>query len=77
MKSNVTLRVDSALLRDAKVLAAQRGTSVSALMAEQLEALVRSDKAYEAARRRAIERLNTGYDLEWTRPASRDELYER
>ena len=77
MTSNVTLRVDSTLLREAKVLAAQRGTSVSRLLAEQLEELVRRDKAYDAARRRAVERLRKGYDLGWTPPASRDELYER
>lgn len=76
-KSNVTLSVESDLLREAKVLAAQRGTSVSRLLAVELEKLVRQDKAYETAKRRALARLAEGYDLGWTPPASRDELHER
>lgn len=77
MKTNVTLRVDSDLLGDAKVLAARKGTSVSRMMAEQLEELVRKDREYERARRRALARLEEGVDLRWTPPASRAELHER
>lgn len=77
MKTNLTLSVDAELLRDAKVLAARRGTSVSRMMAEQLEDLVRRDREYESARQRAVARLEEGYDLGWTPPASRDELHER
>ena len=77
MKTNLTLSVDAELLRDAKVLAARRGTSVSRMMAEQLEDLVRRDREYESARQRAVARLEEGYDLGWTPPASRGELHER
>jgi len=77
MKTNLTLSVDAELVRDAKVLAARRGTSVSRMMADQLEDLVRRDREYEAARQRAVGRLAEGYDLGWTPPASRDELHER
>jgi hypothetical protein len=77
MKTNLTLRIDEALVREAKVLAAVRGTSVSRLVAEQLEELTRRDRAYDAARRRAEARLATGYDLLWSPPARRDELHER
>ena len=77
MKTNVTLRVDTELAREAKVLAARRGTSLSRLMAEQLEDLLRRDRDYEAAKRRALARLESGFDLGWTPPASREELYER
>ena len=77
MKTNVTLRVDSELAREAKVMAARRGTSLSRLMAQQLEDLLRRDRDYEAAKRRALARLEKGFDLGWTPPASRQELYER
>jgi len=77
MKSNLTLRLESDLLREAKVLAARKGTSVSRLMADQLEALVRQDRVYEQSERRALERLERGFDLRWTPPASRDDLHER
>ena len=76
-KTNVTLTVDTDLLREARVLAAEEGTSVSALLADRLEDLVRRRKDYEVARRRALARLRKGFDLRWTPPASRDALHER
>lgn len=76
-RTNITLSLDSELVREAKVLAAQRGSSVSRLMSESLEELVRGEKAYDAARRRASRRLREASDLGWKRPASRDELHRR
>ena len=77
MKTNVTLKIDSDLLREARILAAQEGTSISALLAARLELAVRERKGFQQARRRAIARLRTGFDLNWTPPRSRDELHER
>lgn len=77
MMANITLRLDSDLIREAKVLAAQRGTSVSRMLAGQLEELVRRDKDYVAAQRRALARLEKGLDLGWQPAGSRDELHER
>jgi hypothetical protein len=76
-KTNLTLSLEAELVREAKVLAARRGTSVSRLMSENLEELIRRDKAYETARQRALGRMSRGFDLEWTKPSSRDELHER
>jgi len=76
-KVNVTLTIDADLLREARILAAEEGTSVSGLLRDRLEELVRRHKVYDAARRRALSRLRTGYDLQWTPPRSRDELHER
>jgi hypothetical protein len=77
MKSNITLKLDTALLREAKILAAEEGTSLSALLAARLEQVVRERKTYDRARRRALARLREGMDLRWTPPRSRDELHER
>jgi hypothetical protein len=77
MKTNITLKIEEELLREARVLAAREGTSISALMAAKLEEIVRESKAYEHARRRARSRLRLGLDLGWKRPESRDELHER
>jgi hypothetical protein len=77
MKTNLTLRVEGEVVRAAKVLAARRGLSISRLLSDQLEELIRRETAYETARQRAEERLAHGYDLEWQRPSSRDELHER
>ena len=77
MKMNVTLKLDTDLLREARVIAAEEGRSVSALLTDRLESLVRERKAFERARRRALARLREGLDLRWTPPRSRDELHER
>lgn len=74
-KTNVTLKLDSGLLREARVIAAEEGRSVSALLSDRLESLVRERKAFDRARRRALARLRQGLDLRWAPPKSRDELH--
>lgn len=77
MKTNVTLKLDAELLKEARVLAAEQGSSISAMLAGKLTELVRERKGYESAKKRALARLRVGMDLGWTRPGSRDELHER
>jgi hypothetical protein len=77
MKTNITLKIETELLREARVLAAEEGTSVSALLATRLEQAVRERKGYHQARRSALARLRKGFNLRWTPPSSRDELHER
>ena len=77
MKTNITLKLDADLLREARVVAAEEGRSMSALLTDQLEGIVRERKAFDKARRRALARLREGLDLQWTPPATRDELHER
>jgi hypothetical protein len=76
-KANVTLKIDANLLREARILAAEDGTSISAMLATRLEQIVRERKHYQQARRRAVARLRKSTDLHWTPPRSRDELHER
>ena len=54
MKTNVTLKLDADLLREARVVAAEEGRSISALLTDRLEAIVRERKAFDKARRRAL-----------------------
>jgi len=77
MKTNITLKIEADLLRQARVLAAEEGTSISAMVATRLEEVVRERKGYQQARRRAVARLRKGFSLGWTPPRSRDELHER
>ena len=77
MKSNITLKLDTDLIRQVRILAAEQGTSISALLSSRLESIVRERKAFDQARKRALARLNEGYDLHWKRPRTRDELHER
>jgi hypothetical protein len=77
MKANITLKLDTDLLREARILAAEKDTSVSAMLAERLEEIVRERKSFDRARKRALARLRQGMDLRWTPPSSRDEIHER
>jgi hypothetical protein len=77
MKANITLKIEAELLREARILAAEEDTSISALLATQLEHVVRERRGYQQARRRAMARLQQGFDLHWTPPRSRDQLHER
>lgn len=76
-KTNVTLRIDSGLLREIKILAAREDTSISALMTQLLEDRIKKDLDYEQAKRRALARIHSARHLNWQKPRSRDELYER
>jgi hypothetical protein len=77
LKTNITLKLDADLIREAKILAAEEDTSISALLAARLEQIVGERKTYNRARKRALARLREGMDLQWTPPRSRDELHER
>lgn len=77
MKTNVTLKIDAELLREARILAAEEGTSISGLLAERLEMAVRDRRGYQQARKRALARLRRGLDLQWSPPRSREDLHER
>ncbi len=72
MKTNITLKLDAGLLREARVLAAEEDTSISAMLAARLEQIVRERKTYQRARKRALGRLREGMDLRWTPARSRE-----
>jgi predicted transcriptional regulator len=76
-KTNITLKLDADLLRRVKVIAAERGTSVSAIMAAELHEMIAKEDAYEEAKRRAMALMREGWNLGWKKPKSRDELHER
>ncbi len=76
-KQNITLRLDRRTLRKAKVLAAKRNTSISRLLAEQIETLVGEDDAYDQAQRRALRCSIRGFHLGGHIESTRDEWHER
>jgi len=76
-KKNLTLKLDAHLIQVAKVEAAKRGSSVSALVAEKLEEIASQGNQYERAMKRALALMKEGWNLGWKKPKSRDELYER
>ena len=75
-RSNLTLLLDTDVIRRARIVAAKRGTSVSALVAIQLIELVDEDERVEQARGRALAILEKAVPRggrSWTR----DELHDR
>ena len=77
MKTNITLKLDSDILREVRIIAAQEGISISGFLTTKLEEAVRERKSYARSKRRALARLRNCTDHGWERPASRDELHER
>jgi hypothetical protein len=76
-KQNLTVSLPQQTIRKAKILAAKRGSSISGLLAEQIEILVGEEEAYELAQRQAAVLLNQGFHLGGVIRASRDEWHER
>jgi len=75
-KANLTLQLDEDVIRRARILAARRGTSVSALVARELAGLVEQDARYEEASRRAKE-IMARATPRGRRSWQRDELHDR
>jgi hypothetical protein len=76
---NLTLALPKEVVRRVKVVAAQRGTSVSRMLVDALEQIVAHDDAYERARQRHLALLKRPLDLGTRGRASwsRDDLHER
>jgi len=76
VKHNITVAIEPQLLKKARALAARRGLSVSALLADELRSLVDEDRAYEVARRRALGLLSRPLPL-GGKPLSREAIHDR
>jgi hypothetical protein len=76
-KQNLTVSLSQQTIRKAKILAARRGSSISGLLAEQIEVLIGEEEAYERAERQALALLDQGFHLGGMIVATRDELHER
>ena len=76
---NITLSLPRALIKRAKIVAAKRETSVSALVAGSLEEIVRNEDDLETATQRTLARARRGYDLgsRGAIAATREQLHER
>ena len=75
-KRNITVQVDEEVVEQARVIAARRGTSISALLAQQLCTLAAHDARYEHAKAHALEAMAEAADrggVTWRR----EDLYDR
>lgn len=77
MKQNITVAIDASLLKRARAIAAQRGTSVSALLAAELGKLVNREAAYAQAKSKALAYLENPFHLGGSGISDREELHAR
>lgn len=77
MKQNITLAVDSELLKQARQLAARRHLSLSKLLAEDLAAQVGLAQQYEQSRKQALALLERKFSLDGKGIADRGALHDR
>lgn len=73
----MTISLDRETIQKAKILAARRSTSISGLLARQIEILVREEEAYERAERQALTLLEEGFHVRGEIRMTRDELHKR
>lgn len=74
---NVTLAIDEATLRDVRRIAAERSTTLNALVRDFLERLAQRESQARNARRRIVELCRDSAAEVGARTWSRDELHER
>ncbi|MFZ0727989.1 MAG: DUF6364 family protein [Desulfobacterales bacterium] len=77
MKQNITLSLDKDLIKKAKILAAQRQTSISRMLGEELRKIIEDSTEYDRAKQRALSHLEKGFHFGGKITVSRQELHER
>ncbi|MHB1987556.1 MAG: DUF6364 family protein [Acidimicrobiales bacterium] len=77
MSRNLTVHLDDATVQKAKVIAARRATSLSRLVANEIERLVTEDDVYQRAQQTALDHLGHGFRLGGGVLRDRDSLHER
>ena len=77
MKQNITISLDKDLIRKVRVLAAQRETSMSRMLGDELARAVEEAEGYEQAKRRALAGLATGFHLGGKIRATREQWHAR
>ena len=77
MKQNITLAIEKPVLKEARKLAVQRGSSISGLLAEELRKMVKREAAYTQAKAKALAHLDAPFHLGGKRMADRRELHAR
>ncbi|CAA6690293.1 MULTISPECIES: DUF6364 family protein [unclassified Lentimonas] len=79
---NITLKVDDATYRKARIRAAEQGTSVSAMVRDFLNNQPSANDSHENRRTEALEALYTlaesqaDYNAKPVTPLKRDEIYD-
>ncbi len=77
MKQNITLSINKDLIRKAKILAAQKQTSISGMLSQELQKILDDSEKYELLKRKALINIKQGFHLGGKIAVARQELHER
>jgi hypothetical protein len=76
-KQNITVRLSKQTIQKARVVAARKATSISGLVADQIEQLAAEEDAYDRAMHHAIALMEKGFHLGGEHKIDRASLHER
>jgi hypothetical protein len=76
-KQNITLSLSKRTIQKARILAAQRSTSISGLLTSQIVQLAESEDGYERAMKEALALMEKGFRMGEIPKLDRDALHER
>jgi hypothetical protein len=76
VKQNITLTLDRRIIQAAKDFAARRGTSVSALLADELQGKLERQRQYDQSRRSALALLDLSFPLGGQGVKDRNSLHD-
>ena len=74
--TRIKIRPARETIRKASAIAARRSTTISGLLAQQIQSLVVEEEDYERAKWQAMALLEKGFHLGGTFRTGRDELHE-
>lgn len=77
MKQNITLALDRETLKAARTFAARQGTSVSAMLADELRLKVERQRRFEQSKQIALGLLDQAFSLGGQGIENREALHER
>ena len=77
MKQNITLALDQEILLAARVFAAKKNTSISAMLAEELYEKIGKERLYEHSKQIALAMLEQSWSLGGIGMKNREALHDR
>jgi hypothetical protein len=77
MKQNITLAIDKQLVKRARAFANQRETSISSMLADELQKGVARETVYQQAKAKALAQLSAPFRLGGGKMPGRETLHDR
>lgn len=63
IKQNITLSIEKDIIKKARLISAQNGTSISKMLSDKLKQIIDKEEQHETAKRSALHTLKKGFRL--------------